>query len=278
MVGGPRPPAQPQPPPADNADDIFTLNVGKKAPVAGRRQGRRAGPTPPPPHVPSGPIGALDADLDLGDAAETPAPKRPQAIGASRTNAFGVEDASEPKKPQGPSRQTSSVNRQAVAAGTSTSTSTTPMSPAEPTPAQGGPRFMGISRRKAVQQESRNRAGAPLTLEERNRLRHEEMEREADVLDIQELEDDGGEDITRKVAEPPKAAGQRVDGMDELRDETGLILPDTGNEAIDLTQLTQVLTPIGLVYEEDMDEVWDHNLLLTQLSSDINAEREALAR
>lgn len=92
--------------------------------------------------------------------------------------------------------------------------------------------------------------------------------------------------------------------MDELRDETGLILPDTGNEAIDLTQLTQVrrvlrgtylarvrtrwrvparsgpqvLTPIGLVYEEDMDEVWDHNLLLTQLSSDINAEREALAR
>lgn len=55
----------------------------------------------------------------------------------------------------------------------------------------------------------RNRAGAPLTLEERNRLRHEEMEREADVLDIQELEDDGGEDITRKVAEPPKAAGQR---------------------------------------------------------------------
>jgi len=151
----PRPPAQPQPPPADNADDIFTLNVGKKAPVAGRRQGRRAGPTPPPPHVPSGPIGALDADLDLGDAAETPAPKRPQAIGASRTNAFGVEDASEPKKPQGPSRQTSSVNRQAVAAGTSTSTSTTPMSPAEPTPAQGGPRFMGISRRKAVQQESR---------------------------------------------------------------------------------------------------------------------------
>ena len=57
--------------------------------------------------------------------------------------------------PLGDTMQTSSVNRQAVAAGTSTSTSTTPMSPAEPTPAQGGPRFMGISRRKAVQQESR---------------------------------------------------------------------------------------------------------------------------
>jgi len=147
-----------------------------------------------------------------------------------------------------------------------------------PAPPPGERRgFFGVSRRKAAQEDARRGGKAPLTLEERNRMRHEEMEVAAEIQDIQEIDDAGAGDLTRRVAAPGRNLAPRVEGLDELKDETGLLLPDTGLDGVDLTMLTRVLAPVGLVYEEDLDEVWDHGTLLTQVASEVTAERERMA-
>lgn len=74
----------------------------------------------------------------------------------------------------------------------------------------------------------------------RNRKKHEDAENEM-ILEIPELEADSEEDITRQVAEPPRALNNRMQTMDELDNDQQYNLPSNPDLDIDLSLLTTVL-------------------------------------
>mmetsp|Transcript_23285 Transcript_23285/g.41325 ORF Transcript_23285/g.41325 Transcript_23285/m.41325 type:complete len:327 (-) Transcript_23285:394-1374(-) len=124
-------------------------------------------------------------------------------------------------------------------------------------------KFSGVSRRKQEQI-----AKSDETVR-RNKKYDEATE---NVLDIPELEDEGKEDISNVVAEAPKVCSNKVQGMEELEEETTFRLPTTGDRDMDLSLLTAVLCLAEQVREGD--EIWDPELLLGEVASELNAEKE----
>mmetsp|Transcript_28 Transcript_28/g.53 ORF Transcript_28/g.53 Transcript_28/m.53 type:complete len:237 (-) Transcript_28:460-1170(-) len=97
-----------------------------------------------------------------------------------------------------------------------------------------------------------------------------------DVIDetpiIPDLEEELEEDITRQVAAPPRVRNNRVQTIKELDTEIKFSLPAAGESGIDLSILTQTLSPQDQVVEEDVE--WKFDELLAEVSADIQAEED----
>eukprot|EP00193_Tetraselmis_chui_P016508 CAMPEP_0177783210 /NCGR_PEP_ID=MMETSP0491_2-20121128/18961_1 /TAXON_ID=63592 /ORGANISM="Tetraselmis chuii, Strain PLY429" /LENGTH=224 /DNA_ID=CAMNT_0019303725 /DNA_START=369 /DNA_END=1043 /DNA_ORIENTATION=- len=133
-------------------------------------------------------------------------------------------------------------------------------------------KFVGISRRK--QQQMEQEASEDKTSGLRNRKKHEEAETTETILEIPELEAEGDEDITTQVAEPPRAWNNRMQTMEELNDDQQYNLPSNPDLDIDLSLLTTVLCSSEQV-EEDTD-IWEPEILFTDVASELTLEAEAL--
>mmetsp|Transcript_27831 Transcript_27831/g.71664 ORF Transcript_27831/g.71664 Transcript_27831/m.71664 type:complete len:158 (+) Transcript_27831:677-1150(+) len=131
-------------------------------------------------------------------------------------------------------------------------------------------KFVGISRRK--QQQMEEEAKEDKTSGMRNRKKHEDAENEM-ILEIPELEADSEEDITRQVAEPPRALNNRMQTMDELDNDQQYNLPSNPDLDIDLSLLTTVLCSSEQV-DEDAD-IWEPEILFTDVASELTLEAEA---
>merc|ERR1711988_366973 len=98
-----------------------------------------------------------------------------------------------------------------------------------------------------------------------------------DVVDmIPTLEEEEEEDITRQVAEAPKiSAASRLVPLRELDHEKLYnLMPQRGQQAIDLSLLMQHLTPQGQLNEPD--ELWDYDVLVKSVKDELQKEKDAL--
>jgi len=129
-----------------------------------------------------------------------------------------------------------------------------------------GKKFTGLSRRKQEQQVAVEEE------KQRARSKYDERLQAAEIMDIPELEEEGKEDLTRVVAEAPKVRSNKVQGIDELNEDTQFNLPNTDDRDIDLSMLTTVLCSSEQVYEPD--EVWEPDMLFTQVASELTIEKE----
>ncbi|CAG9463713.1 unnamed protein product [Pedinophyceae sp. YPF-701] len=266
-----------RPAPAGGDEDIFAVPEPKKAaPVAGRRRRLVAAKA-------DGPVDAFGSELI--------APKKPDERARVPVGAFGLDEATEPTAPppaaaeppahQGAIRRfESNIDQPSVAEAAAVA------APRQPAPLPTGTddaKFDGVSRRKKQQMEAAAQDGgareltAPLTQADRNRLRHEEMEAldaEAGGVDaIPELAGDDAEDLTRQVAKPAAVHAHKVAALEDL--EEGPPLPSLGVD-MDVSVLARALLPPEQVDEDD--EVWDHALLLNQVTVEIARERDEIAK
>ncbi|WIA19345.1 hypothetical protein OEZ85_003976 [Tetradesmus obliquus] len=125
-------------------------------------------------------------------------------------------------------------------------------------------RFAGVSRRKQEQLQRQE------IVEAKQRSKYDERAVEG-VVDIPELEEEGKEDITRMVAQAPRAAAPRVQAMAEL--DQGWLPSKAEAGDIDLSLLTACLLPSEQVVEPP--EVWDYDLLFSQLKAELQKEGAA---
>ncbi|KAG2437643.1 hypothetical protein HYH02_011282 [Chlamydomonas schloesseri] len=241
----------------------------KAAPKAGRRAARAANTwgddSAAPPEPQKGGFG-----LDSGFGGGGTSPPRGSAFGADDSSGpprhvasttFGGED--EPTPP-GPSRQ-----RTGDAGGDRPSRGAAP--PSRPPPAEilgdDSKKFVGVSRRK---QEQLARGDDEVS---RKNLKYETLTAGVDgIMEIPELEEEGREDLSNIVAEAPKVRTNKVQGMDELEEDMHYKLPAMDDRDIDLSLLTAVLCSSEQVAEAE--EPWDPDIVLTEVASAINAERE----
>jgi|EP00670_Eutreptiella_braarudii_P007000 hypothetical protein len=87
---------------------------------------------------------------------------------------------------------------------------------------------------------------------------------------IPELENEGEEDFTKEIAEAPKNyEGLKVPQLAELEKESHFPLPNTWDD-IDISILTSILSPAV----EDEDIEWEPNQLFSQLTSELQFERD----
>jgi len=96
--------------------------------------------------------------------------------------------------------------------------------------------------------------------------------RYAEIVDVQEipdLEEAVQDDITTKVAQAPNIRAARVQALTELDSEIVNSLPVLP-DGIDLSLLTNALTPVEKVHETD--QAWDYDSLFTNVSSEIQTE------
>jgi hypothetical protein len=101
-----------------------------------------------------------------------------------------------------------------------------------------------------------------------------EVDTVANMDQIADLEDEGQEDLTAKVAEAPHAHGQRVQTLDEL-DQAVFANYSSSGDGIDLSLLMRVLAPREKVdVAREPDTIWEYDQLFTQVSSDMQLEMD----
>ncbi|DBA72047.1 TPA: hypothetical protein ACH3X2_010781 [Trebouxia sp. C0005] len=124
----------------------------------------------------------------------------------------------------------------------------------------------GISRRKAAQFSAKEEERQPESAEPSQQIE------EADTfMDIPDLEAE--EDLSRRVAAAPAARSVSVMDIAELESEDLFRLPVLAKDhEVDLSLLTACLCPAVEVAEELVP--WDFELLLTEIASALNAEKE----
>mmetsp|Transcript_8929 Transcript_8929/g.24349 ORF Transcript_8929/g.24349 Transcript_8929/m.24349 type:complete len:189 (-) Transcript_8929:82-648(-) len=89
---------------------------------------------------------------------------------------------------------------------------------------------------------------------------------------IPDLEEEADEDMSRQVAEAPRAAHARFQTIHELEhDSTAFSLPSTSG-GVELSLLHGVLLPQPMVVEPD--EHWDTDVLFTSVAGDLRAFNE----
>lgn len=94
----------------------------------------------------------------------------------------------------------------------------------------------------------------------------------ANLDNIADLEEEGQEDLSAKVADAPHAHNQRVQTLDEL-DQAVFANYAGSSEGIDLSLLMRVLAPREKVdVSREPDVVWEYDQLFTQVSSDMQTE------
>ncbi|MEW5306386.1 MAG: hypothetical protein WDW36_008854 [Sanguina aurantia] len=146
-----------------------------------------------------------------------------------------------------------------------------PGSDGAPSPAAGegepGHKFAGVSRRKQEQMQKGDEEKV-----KRNTRYDDLANGEGSILEIPELEEEGKEDLTRLVAEAPRVRLNKVQDIAELDEDVQFRLPTTEDKDIDLSLLTAVLCSSEQVHEDD--EIWDPDMLLTQVASELNQELE----
>ncbi|GFH16308.1 intraflagellar transport protein 43, partial [Haematococcus lacustris] len=140
--------------------------------------------------------------------------------------------------------------------------------PAQPSSGSvaGDKKYVGVSRRKQEQELQEKEQAA------RVKSKYDERAIVADIMDIPELEEEGKEDLTRVVAEAPRVRTNKVQGIEELEEEGHFNLPGNTDRDVDLTMLTSVLCSSEQVHEPD--EVWDPDMLLAGVASELNREKE----
>ncbi|KAJ9523267.1 hypothetical protein QJQ45_024052 [Haematococcus lacustris] len=140
--------------------------------------------------------------------------------------------------------------------------------PAQPSSVSvsGDKKYVGVSRRKQEQELQEKEQAA------RVKSKYDERAIVADIMDIPELEEEGKEDLTRVVAEAPRVRTNKVQGIEELEEEGHFNLPGNTDRDVDLTMLTSVLCSSEQVHEPD--EVWDPDMLLAGVASELNREKE----
>ena len=96
-----------------------------------------------------------------------------------------------------------------------------------------------------------------------------------DMIPCLEEEEAFETDITRQVAEAPKVALNRLVSLRELDHEKLFnLMPQKGQQPIDLSLLMSQLTPQGQISEAD--ENWNHDDLVKSLKDELQKERDAL--
>jgi len=89
------------------------------------------------------------------------------------------------------------------------------------------------------------------------------------------LEEEEEEDITRTVAAAPRVALHRLVSLRELdHDKLFNLMPQKGQQPIDLSLLMSHLSPQGQLSEPD--EEWDYDLLVKSLKEELQKERDVL--
>ena len=101
-----------------------------------------------------------------------------------------------------------------------------------------------------------------------------EVDTIADINQIAEVEDEGQEDLTAKVADAPHAHNQRVQTLDEL-DQAVFANYTSSGDGIDLSLLMRVLSPREKIdAQREPDLIWEYDQLFTQVSSDMQTEMD----
>jgi hypothetical protein len=95
-----------------------------------------------------------------------------------------------------------------------------------------------------------------------------------DILVIPDLEEDLKEDLTTQVAVAPKNNNIKVQSMRELDHAIKYTLPTTMHNGLDLSLLTESLSPHHAVVEDD--DTWEFDVLLQQVSQDMQVERDEI--
>nr|ADI46944.1 MOT41m [Volvox carteri f. nagariensis] len=239
----------------------------RAAPKAGRRAARNANSwgdeSTSPPEVHKGGFGL---DVGFGEGLSTAHP--------SQQGGCNDEDASRPGPiPPPPSDEDACVpsrGRTVEVSGERLSGQRT-NAPSKPAPTEllgeDSKKFVGLSRRK---QEQLARGDDDVS---RKNLKYEALTAGFDgIMDIPELEDEGREDLSNVVAAAPKIRTNKVQGMEELEEDMHFKLPAMDDRDIDLSLLTGVLCSSDQVQE--LDEPWDPDIVLTEVASAINTERE----
>ncbi|PNW81550.1 hypothetical protein CHLRE_06g251200v5 [Chlamydomonas reinhardtii] len=240
----------------------------KAAPKAGRRAARTANTwgddSAAPPEPQKGGFG-LDSGFGGGG-------------GSPRGNAFGAEDSAPPKHvastnfaPSGDDEPAPAPSRQRTGDASGDRPSRGGAPPSRPPPAEilgeDSKKFVGVSRRK---QEQLARGDDEVS---RKNLKYETLTAGVDgIMEIPELEEEGREDLSNIVAEAPKVRTNKVQGMEELEEDMHYKLPAMDDRDIDLSLLTAVLCSSEQVAEAE--DPWDPDIVLTEVASAINAERE----
>nr|BCL66186.1 hypothetical protein [Volvox reticuliferus] len=238
----------------------------RAVPKAGRRAARNVNSwgddSATPPEVQKGGFGL---DAGFGGNSSTPPPGRPGGVDAEARIGPASSQANNDEDSPAPSRS------RAVEV-SSERPSAQLMAPAvKPVSAdilsEDSKKFVGLSRRK---QEQLARGDDDVS---RKNLKYEALTAGVDgILDIPELEDEGREDLSNVVAEAPKVRTNKVQGMEELEEDMHYKLPAMDDRDIDLSLLTGVLCSSEQVQEPD--EPWDPDIILTEVASAVNAERE----
>nr|BCL66256.1 hypothetical protein [Volvox reticuliferus] len=240
----------------------------RAAPKAGRRAARSVNTwgddSAVPPEVQKGGFGL---DAGFGGSPSTPTPVRQGGFDAEDTSRSG------PASPPRNNDEDSIVPSRSRAgdAGGERPSAQRVAPPAKPSTAdllgEDSKKFVGLSRRK---QEQLARGDDEVS---RKNLKYEALTAGVDgIMDIPELEDEGREDLSSVVAEAPKVRTNKVQGMEELEEDMHYKLPAMDDRDIDLSLLTGVLCSSEQVQE--LDEPWEPDIILTEVASAINAERE----
>ncbi|PNH05826.1 Intraflagellar transport protein 43 [Tetrabaena socialis] len=253
----------------------------KAAPKAGRRAARNVNnwgdesSAPPEPQKPRFPQGGFGLDADIGSGSSGPPPPARAKAGFAEEPSIrkggpgGGSISMSP--PQQQEEESAAPSRQRTIDSSVDRSSSQRAPPAvKPSNAEGfsdDKKFVGVSRRK---QEQLARGDDDVS---RKNLKYEAMTAGVDgIMEIPELEEEGREDLSNVVAEAPKVRTNKVQGMEELEEDMHYKLPAMDDRDIDLSLLTAVLCSSEQVQEAE--ELWDPDIVLTEVASAINAERE----
>ncbi|GIL46243.1 hypothetical protein Vafri_3271 [Volvox africanus] len=243
----------------------------RAAPKAGRRAARAVNSwgddSAAPPEVQKL-QGGFGLDAGFGGSPSTPTPARQGGLDAEDTSRSGLVS---PPRNIDEDSLVPSISRAGDAGGERPSGQRNAPPVVKPSAAailgEDSKKFVGLSRRK---QEQLARGDDEVS---RKNLKYEALTAGVDgIMDIPELEDEGREDLSKMVAEAPKVQTNKVQRMEELEEEMHYKLPAMDDRDIDLSLLTGVLCSLEQVQEPD--EPWDSDIILTEVASAINAERE----
>eukprot|EP00877_Chromochloris_zofingiensis_P000368 jgi/Chrzof1/10331/Cz04g38050.t1 len=90
------------------------------------------------------------------------------------------------------------------------------------------------------------------------------------IMELQELEEEGKEDLTKRVAEAPRMHHKLAALTDLDKDQSWV--PAGAGADIDLSLLTSCLLPLDQVAEPD--EVWQYDVLFAEVKAELSNEEE----
>merc|ERR1711991_13824 len=82
----------------------------------------------------------------------------------------------------------------------------------------------------------------------------------------------GDEDLTTQVAAPPTIKQNRVQTLNELDTQIKFTLPSAAETGVDLSILTNMLSPQEQVLEKDV--LWEYERLFVEVASDLQVEKD----